>query len=386
MKKQKAISISIIETILVFICFYLFLFVVALGVSIGVSREFLDTTEIPISYVVAPVVAILLLNSLVIRIAKAERSILGLLDAKGEGKKTQTFSQRTMLVLSVSSLLFYALLCVFPEHVMFTWQRELLFTHVSCGVFLQRALFNLILGVCFFLIQLLTYRRLATQGASKTTNVDTIGVVLFKTALWLLLICAIYWFLGIVGPLFTLLIGGAVYMLIRMYYIPLTVIAVLLFFYAKRCIKAIRRRKAFFEKLEACCTSKKYVLSKPQYLCRSLWVKKGVLNFEITIQNKKYACLLFTTMRQKNKVVLKNDKISIVKEFGLFRTWFKLVSDIRLPSTDGTLILLSLPQVDHLYVADSVGTAVANLGEKYFDYLVYNEDILLGRLERNNLK
>ena len=76
----------------------------------------------------------------------------------------------------------------------------------------------------------------------------------------------------------------------------------------------------------------------------------------------------------------------IWKRNSFLTTLFRTFSNTKLPSVEGTLVLVTIPDQNKVYIHDAEGMRSVYLGEKVFDYFIYNENMFLGNLERDTIK
>ena len=390
MRWNKFLGIILITTALVFVGSYLLLFVASAGLSLATESKY---TDVPVGllYILDPILAIFLLNSLTVVAIIATLHIRMLHASNAEQMQAELLPKKGKNAAFASGALFFLLLfLVFPEHLAFAWLRNAVFANVSCPKFFQRIAFGILYALFFYASLFFGYKRelrFSKYKFDKTKKKQTIYQIVAFSILKTVGLAVLYYAFGILLPMAVMLVAGMAYTLLKMYHIALIVILLLVVLYLRKFFKTYFARKKFYSKLEQCCAEKGYHLSKPKHLLSSLFVRKTEVLFEVEAKQKKYSCVIVSSLRKRNNIFLGKREMTLVREWGLFgRTLFRTFSNTKLPSVEGTLVLVTIPDQNKVYIHDAEGMRSVYLGEKVFDYFVYNENMFLGNLERDTIK
>lgn len=380
---------SFLKAIFIFLGYYFFSYVSSAGLSIGVQIKYLEIPE-ELSYILDPILASLLLNSLVAFCANIERRIM-LTNIFFKESDTAFFISNKRNLYSIFSLSVFLLFSIiFPEHRIFVWLRQRAFLYIPCPLILQKLISILLQSAIFGVSLFCANKRIANQikydaGGFRKNN--TKGDSVFKHLLKLVGIVYAYYIFGIIAPSFLMLIFGFVTLVIRMYYIPLILLMCFVINWTRKYLLYFSMRKKLFLSIKRICESKRYTISCAKQLLPPLLLDTGKINFEFCIGASNYSCLLISSLRKNNAYFLEEKSIVIAREYRILgRTIFRTFTHKALPIVSGKLILVFLPEIDNLYISELSSYKRTHLGNNVYSYLIYSDKMLIGNLERNSIK
>ena len=230
MRWNKFLGIILITTALVFVGSYLLLFVASAGLSLATESKYMDV-PVGLLYILDPILAIFLLNSLTVSAIIATLHIRMLHASNAEQMHAELLPKKGKNAAFASGALFFLLLfLVFPEHPAFAWLRNAVFANVSCPKFLQRIAFGLLYALFFYASLFFGYKRelrFSKYKFNKTKKKQTIYQIVAFSILKTVGLAVLYYAFGILLPMAVMLVAGMAYTLLKMYRIALIVILLL---------------------------------------------------------------------------------------------------------------------------------------------------------------
>ena len=257
MRWNKFLGIILITTALVFVGFYLLLFVASAGLSLAAESEYMDV-PVTLLYILDPILAIFLLNSLTVVAIIATLHIRMLHASNAEQMQAELLpkNKRQNAAFASGALFFLLLFLVFPEHPVFAWLRNAVFANVSCPKFFQRIAFGLLYALFFYASLFFGYKRelrFSKYKFDKTKKKQTIYQIVAFSILKTVGLAVLYYAFGILLPMAVMLVAGMAYTLLKMYYIALIVILLLVVLYLRKFFKTYFARKKFYKKHTSKC-------------------------------------------------------------------------------------------------------------------------------------
>ena len=223
------------------------------------------------------------------------------------------------------------------------------------------------------------------HGEPEETSVS--AVFFFKKVLLFTFYLAIYWACGIAAPACIIMLIGLGYVLVKFYFIPVAIVALIFTILFFRYLRAMRVRRNFIKQVEHVCDEHGYILSKERHPYRTLFFRSGTESFSIEINKVVYSCTLVGSIKRRTLLMFGKNKVINVHQIRLYcRPIFRFEFTTPLVfEGDSHKLLIVVPDNQNLYVVDHVGVKRMYLGSKIFNYKVFGQDDFLGNLSRNSL-